>query len=176
MHTGRIRFNWTATHHFAAVDYLRRRPRRGLFFNTATLLIALLAGLALLDLLAGGLSPELIVQLPLFLGVVVTLGAISWAVFMSRAGRRLLFRRSSAIACTLEFDERAVTVAVGKSPLSYPWAKVRSIDEDDEYVFVLASSSACFAIPKSAFGSPLEAGHFAATMRRFLRSQPTARP
>jgi|SRR6266850_1023313 len=150
MHTehGRISFAWTAIHHFAAVDYLRRRSKRGLLFNAATLLIPLIVGLVFLDIFEGGLSHEGVVQILWGFGAFAVLGGVFWAVFMSQPGRRFLFRRSSAIPCALEFDERGVTVAIGKSPLSYPWAKVRSVEDNAEYVFVRASSSTCFAIPK----------------------------
>jgi hypothetical protein len=59
-------------------------------------------------------------------------------------------------------------VAIGKSPFLYPRSKVRAVDEDAEYIFVLVSSSVCFAIPKSAFGSSLEAEQFAARIRTLL--------
>ena len=167
----RISFDWTAAHHFAGVDHLRRRSKRGLLFNAATLLIPLIVGLVFLHLFGGGLSHEGIVQVLWGFGAFAVIGTVFWAVFMSRPGRGLFFPRSRAIPCALEFDARGVTVEIGKSLLSYPWAKVRSVDEGAEYVFVLASSSACFAIPKSAFGSSVDAEHFATTMRRFLSGQ-----
>jgi hypothetical protein len=163
----RISFDWTAIHHFAAVDHARRHFKRTRLSSIMTLLVPLLAGLAIFGLYAA--DPSLSIgQLLWSVVPVVTLGAAFWAVFMSRAGRRLVFGRTSPIPIALEFDTHGVTVALGKAPLSYPWAKVRSIDEDAEYVFVLASCGVCYAIPKSAFGNPLAAEHFATTMRRLL--------
>jgi len=132
------------------------------------LLTGLLGALVIVDLTEGGLSYERVVQLLLFFAAFAVLAAVAWAAFTWQPVRRFLFHRGSAVPCALEFDKQGVTVAIGKSPLRYPWSKVRSIGESAEYMFVLASSSACFAIPKSAFGSALEAEYFAATMRRFL--------
>ena len=165
---GRISFEWTAVHHLAAVDYLRSRSKRRRLFNIGMLVAGFLAALTIVGLSEGSLSYESVVQVLLFFAAFAVLGAVAWAAFTSRPARRFLFRRSSVVPCALEFDQQGVTVAIGKSPLRYPWSKVRSIGESTEYMFVLASSSACFAIPKSAFGSPLEAEYFAATMRRFL--------
>jgi hypothetical protein len=165
---GRISFEWTAAHHFAAVDYLRSRSKRGPLFKAGMLILGLLAALTIVGFNEGGLSHKSAVHVLSFFAAFTVLGAIAWAAFTSPRVRRFLFRRSSALPCALEFDKQGITVAIGKSPLRYPWTKVRSIGESADYMFVLASSSACFAIPKSAFGSPLEAEYFAATMRSYL--------
>jgi hypothetical protein len=157
---GRVDFEWTATHHFAAVDHLRRSAKRSLLFNVAILFIPLLVGLAFVS---DGNVPQFLILYAVF----SALSAGAWAAFRSQPVRRFFFRYSSAVPCALEFDERGVTWAIGgKSALSYPWSRVRSIGESAEYVFVLAS--VCVAIPKSTFGSPLEPEYFAASMRRFL--------
>jgi hypothetical protein len=165
---GRISFEWTAAHHLAAVDYLRSRHKRSRLFSIGMMLAGFLAALSIVGLAERSLSYESVVQVLSFFAAFAVLGAVAWAAFTSRPVRRFLFRRSSVVPCALEFDRQGVTVAIGKSPLRYPWSKVRSIGESTEYLFVAASSSACFAVPKSAFGSPLEAEYFAATMRKFL--------
>jgi hypothetical protein len=164
---GHITFDWTATHHFAAVDYLRRNSKPGLLAKSAPVVV-LLCALLFLGFTEGDFSYERVTELLWSLVPIAILSAIFWTIFISEAGRRLLFSRRPGIPCALRFDERGITVAIGKSPLSYPWAKVRSIGEDAEYLFVVASRSTCFAIPKTAFGNPLEAEQFATTMRQLL--------
>ena len=165
---GRVDFRLNAESHFAAVDHLRRRHKGNRFKRLGISVAVALVLIGALWVIEGGLTFEHARQLTLFLAAFSVLGALAWVALMSWPVRRFLFRRASTVRCTLEFDGGGITVEIGKSPLRYPWSKVDSVAEDAEYLFVLARSSACFAIPKTAFASPVEAENFAAGMRRFL--------
>jgi predicted outer membrane lipoprotein len=165
---GRIDFKWNAASHFAAVDHLRSQHTRNRLVSFGVPLATALVVIMALWVVEGGLTFDHVLQLLLFLAAFSILGAVAWAAFMSQPARRFLFRRGSTVPCALEFDSEGITVDIGKSPIRYPWSKVRSVAENSEYMFVLARSSACFAIPKATFASPAEAEKFAASMRRFL--------
>ena len=163
---GHVNFSWTATDHFAAVDHLRNRTKRGPVAKIATFLAPFLVGLAVVIVLGGMPSANQLAGLASF----AALGAIFWAVFMWQRGRRFLFRRASALPCGLQFDEQGIAWLIGKHRLAYPWSEVRSVNENEERIFVIASRATCVSVPKSAFGSPLEAEHFARGMRAYLGS------
>lgn len=167
--SGQVRFDLTMTHHLAAVDYLTARSRRRMLRTVGGFLVSTLIVLGCLDLLFGGLSNGQLIEFVWLSTVFMLVGAVLVALLASRPVRRFLARRKGAVPCTLSFDQRELRVAFGKSAIVYPWPEVRAVDEDPEYVFVLASSGACFAVPKSAFGSPLHAEQFATALRRFLR-------
>jgi len=165
---GRINFKWNAASHFAAVDYLRSQHKRSRLVSLGVPLATALVVITALWVVQGGLTFEHVKQMLLFFVAFSVLGAVAWVALVSQPVRRFLFRRGSTVPCALEFDSEGITVDIGKSPIRYPWSKVRSVAENSEYMFVLARSSACFAIPKAAFVSPVEAKSFVANMRRFL--------
>jgi hypothetical protein len=159
-------------HHVAAVGYMRTRfgSRLG---NAATFLAAMLGMLAFFELLYGGLSGEQLVEFLWLAALFALLSVAVVVVLSSDPVRRFLLRRSGSVACTVAFDEQGLRVTFGDpgdSPLYYPWSKVRAVDEDGEYIFVAPSSHVCFAVPKSAFGSPLYAEQFITGLRRFLKA------
>jgi hypothetical protein len=165
---GRISFNWDAASHFAAVDYLMSQHKGNRFVNLGLPFATGLAVITVLWVVEGGLTFDQVTQLVLFFAAFSVLAAVVCLSLMSQAVRRFLFRRGSTAPCALEFDNEGITLAIGKSAIRYPWSKVRSIADNSKYVLVLARSSSCFAIPKAAFVSPVEADNFVANMRRFL--------
>ena len=165
---GRISFNWDAASHFAAVDYLMSERKGNRFVSLGLPFAAVLVVIAAMWVVEDGLTFDQVVELVLFFAAFSILAAVVCVSLMSQPVRRFLFRRGSMAPCALEFNNDGITVAIGKSPIRYPWSKVRSIADNSEYVFVLARSSSCFAIPKTAFVSPVEADNFVASMRRFL--------
>jgi hypothetical protein len=165
---GHVNFSWTATDHFAAVDHLRNRTKRGPVFKIATFLAPFLAGFAVVIVLGGMPSANQLTGYLAGLASFAALAAIFQAVFMWRRGRRFFFRRASAAPCGLQFDEQGVTWLIGKHRLTYRWSEVRSVNENEEHIFVIASRATCISVPKSAFGGLLEAEYFARGMRVYL--------
>lgn len=165
---GRISFNWDAASHFAAIDYLMSQHKGNRFVSLGLPFAMVLVVITVLWIVEGSLTFDKVMQLVLFFAAFSVLAAVVCLSLMSQPVRRFLFRRGSTAPCALEFNNDGITVAIGKSPIRYPWSKVRSIADNSEYVFVLARSSSCFAIPKAAFVSPVEADNFIASMRRFL--------
>jgi YcxB-like protein len=164
---GQVNFNWTAADHFAAADHLGERTKLGPVSKVATLLAPLLGGLAIVAMFDDESGHQLIGYL-VGLAAFAAIAAVFWIVFMWQRGRRFFFRRASALPCGLQFDEQGIAWLIGsKHRLTYRWSEVRSVNENDEYIFVIASSN-CVAIPKSAFASPLEADYFARSMRAYL--------
>jgi hypothetical protein len=165
---GHVNFSWTATDHFAAVDHLSNRTKRGRVSKIATFLAPFLVGLAVVTVLGDMPSVNQVTGYLAGLAAFAALAAIFWAVFMWQPGRRFFFRRASAVPCGLQFDEQGITWLIGKHRLTYGWSEVRSVNENEEHIFVIASRATCVSVPKSAFGSPLEADYFARGMRVYL--------
>jgi hypothetical protein len=168
--SGHVTFEWTAARHFAAADHLAQRSKAKRRYHFAASLAVWLLMMTAFAIWDERPFVDQLVQLLVFSVGFAVVSAAFWAIFTWPRGRRLFFRRASAIACSLAFDERGVAWLLGKQRLFYPWSKVRSVDEDSDHIFVLASTAFCLAIPKSAFGSPLEAEYFAANMRDMRRA------
>lgn len=156
-------------HHLAAVRHLRARAGSGGLGNVAGFLVAVLVAVVYVEFFLDGLFDSLSLEFLWLIAAFAVLGAVLMAVLSSAPVRGFLVRHKGAVPCVLTFDQGGLTVAIGKSPLFYPWRRVRGVDESSEYLFVLVSQ-ACFAIPQSAFGNPLESARFASAIRRFLRS------
>jgi hypothetical protein len=150
------------------VRHLRTHSGVGLG-NLAGFLVSVLVAVVYVEYFLGGLSNSLSLEFLWLLGAFAVLGAVLMAVLTSEPVRRLAVRRKGAAPLVLSIDQGGLTVLIGKSPLSYPWSKVRAVDETPDYLFIVLPSM-CYAVPQSAFANPLESAQFASAIRRFLRS------
>ena len=164
MSTNHVKFDWTMAHHLAAVRHLRAHSVG--IGNVAGFLVAILVAVAYVEYVLGGLFNSLSIEFLWLIGAFAVLGAILMAVIGSEPVRRLLVRHKGTVPCLVTIDEAGLTVLIGKSPLFYPWSKVRGVDETPDYLYVIAAR-VCYAIPQSAFANPLESAQFVAAIRRF---------